>query len=129
MSLTRLERDLVHCRLQVLTPSLPYLLIAPARDHDHVLLRDRKVQAQFPKLGIETEAIHGLGTGLVAVLALQIWRALDMRDAPTADVLTADLAAAALYEPTRKRIGTDPEARSGSILEGVEMNMMLLGVR
>lgn len=46
---------------------------------------------------------------------------------PTADVLTADLAAAALYVPITQCIGHDPGARSGNILEGVEMTLMPLG--
>ena len=51
-----------------------------------------------------------------------------MTDMPTAGVLIAGLAAAALYVPVRMCIGNGPGARSGSTLEGVEMTPMVIGV-
>jgi hypothetical protein len=114
------KRGLARYRLQALTLFPPYLLIALARDHGHILLGDKESQAQIPRLVI--------GTGLFAALALRAWTDLDMTDMPTADGLTADLAAAALYVTIRKRIENDPGVHSGRILAGVEMTMMLHGL-
>jgi hypothetical protein len=128
MSLTCPERDLAHSLHQAPTPFLPYLLIALVRDHGHALFGDREAQAQISRSRIENEAVRGIGTGYVAGLALQTWIGPERKDMPTADVLTADLAAAALYVPISKCIALGPGARSGSILEGVETTLMPLGV-